>query len=89
MTIAKRPSVGRDGAAYGFDLGETRRNIFLQMGLDRKLSDLPVGQNQLIFVTSEHADQSSVVIPGRAQSASPESITTNGKCGFRTAPNGG
>jgi hypothetical protein len=36
--------VGRDGAAYGFDLGETRRNIFLQMGLDRKLSDLPGGQ---------------------------------------------
>jgi hypothetical protein len=36
VTIAKRPSVGRDGAAYGFDLGQARSEIFLQMGLDRK-----------------------------------------------------
>jgi hypothetical protein len=34
VTIAIRPSVGRDGAGYGFDLGQARRNIFLQVGLD-------------------------------------------------------
>jgi hypothetical protein len=34
MTIASAPQVRRDGAGYGFDLGETRRNIFLQSGLD-------------------------------------------------------
>jgi hypothetical protein len=27
--------VGRDGAGYGFDLGEKRRSLFLQLGLDR------------------------------------------------------
>jgi hypothetical protein len=31
-----RPSLGRDGAGYESDLGEARRKIFLQMGLDRK-----------------------------------------------------
>jgi hypothetical protein len=40
-----RPSLERDGAGYESDLGEARRNIFLQMGLDRKLSDLLVGQS--------------------------------------------
>jgi hypothetical protein len=34
MTIAKRPSVGRDGAASTGDLGETRKNLFLRTGLD-------------------------------------------------------
>ena len=29
-----RPSMGRDGAGYGFDLGKTRRNIFLQIEMD-------------------------------------------------------
>jgi hypothetical protein len=27
--------VGRDGAVYSFDLGETAKGIFLKMGLDR------------------------------------------------------
>jgi hypothetical protein len=36
--------MGRDGAGYGFDLGETRRNIFLQMGVDSDLPGAPVGQ---------------------------------------------
>src|SRR3954470_21932267 len=31
----ERPLVGRDGAGYGFDLGEKRRSLFLQSGLDR------------------------------------------------------
>jgi hypothetical protein len=30
-----RPSMGRDGGAYGFDLGQSRTNLFLQMGVDR------------------------------------------------------
>src|SRR5229473_4610466 len=32
VTIAKRPSVGRDGESYGCDLGEARSKIFLGRG---------------------------------------------------------
>jgi hypothetical protein len=35
VTIACRPSVGRDGEGYSFDLGFGKTEIFLQMGLDR------------------------------------------------------
>ena len=35
MTIAKRPSVRRDGGRYGCDLRKARREIFLREGLDR------------------------------------------------------
>src|SRR5713226_3008153 len=34
VTIAIRPSVGRDGDAYRFDLGKAGTEIFLQGGLD-------------------------------------------------------
>jgi hypothetical protein len=34
VTIAKRPSEGRDGLSYGFDLGQAETKIFLQAGLD-------------------------------------------------------
>jgi hypothetical protein len=44
VTIASRPSVGRDGAGSRFDLGPTRRNIFLQLGLDNYPGDLPARQ---------------------------------------------
>jgi len=44
VTIAIRPSVGRDGERFRFDLGQARREIFLQMGLDSQFTDLPVGQ---------------------------------------------
>ena len=44
VTIAIRPSVGRDGGGYRVDLGQTRTEIFLQMGLDRKIASQPVGQ---------------------------------------------
>src|SRR3984893_16644867 len=46
VTIACRPSVGRDGEAYKSDLGLARTGIFLRMRLDRKTTegtDLPVG----------------------------------------------
>jgi hypothetical protein len=40
--------VGRDGEGYSFDLGFGKTEIFLQMGLDRLVTnrpaDLPVGQ---------------------------------------------
>ena len=37
--------MGRDGGAYGFDLGKMRSNIFLQTGLDRKSAAIcPAGQ---------------------------------------------
>jgi hypothetical protein len=45
VTIAKRPSVGRDGVGSRSDLGQARNGIFLREGLDRLMSDLPVGQN--------------------------------------------
>src|SRR6202022_4344972 len=37
VTIAIRPSWGRDGAGYSFDLGQAETEIFLQMGLDEAL----------------------------------------------------
>src|SRR3954454_8130991 len=40
----ERPYMGRDGAGYGFDLGEKRTNIYLQSGLDRCFPRTPVGQ---------------------------------------------
>jgi hypothetical protein len=46
VTIASRPSVGRDGEGYRFDLGKMRSGIFLRKGLDRRAPDLPVGQRQ-------------------------------------------
>ncbi len=45
VTIASRPSVRRDGGGYRFDLGKSRSGIFLQMGLDRQIGDLPVGRS--------------------------------------------
>jgi hypothetical protein len=37
-------SVGQDGAAYKSDLGETRSEKYLHMGLDRGITERPVGQ---------------------------------------------
>src|ERR1700731_2202753 len=34
VTIAKRPSVGRDGEGYRSDLGQARSGLFLKEGLD-------------------------------------------------------
>jgi hypothetical protein len=34
VTIASRPSVGRDGEGYRFDLGQARNGKFVQTGLD-------------------------------------------------------
>src|ERR1700704_4163877 len=44
VTIAIRPSWGRDGEGYRCDLGQTGTGIFLQMGLDRRVTKQPVGQ---------------------------------------------
>src|SRR3979490_38372 len=46
VTIAIRPSGGRDGEGSRTDLGQTGTGIFLQMGLDSRTTDLPVVQNQ-------------------------------------------
>src|SRR5260370_41737288 len=46
VTIAIRPSGGRDGGGYRFDLGQAGTEIFLKMGLDRQITnpaDLPDG----------------------------------------------
>ena len=37
VTIAKRPSVGQDGFGYAADLGQRRREIFLQSHIDEAL----------------------------------------------------
>ncbi len=37
VTIAKRPSVGRDGKGYRSDLGQARTEIFLQWHIDEAL----------------------------------------------------
>ena len=37
--------VGRDGESYKGDLGLRKTRIFLQMGLDRQITDLPVGSS--------------------------------------------
>jgi hypothetical protein len=36
--------VGQDGAAYKSDLGETRSEKYLHMGLDNQSTEQPVGQ---------------------------------------------
>src|SRR6266849_4285038 len=48
VTIAKRPSVGRDGEGYRSDLGQAGNEIFLQMGLDSETAEQPVGQISLM-----------------------------------------
>jgi hypothetical protein len=42
VTIASRPSVGQDGEGYKSDLLRAGTEIFLQMGMDRQVTDLPV-----------------------------------------------
>ena len=44
MTIAIRPSVGRNGSGYRSDLGGVKTEIFLREGLDTKIAEQPVGQ---------------------------------------------
>jgi hypothetical protein len=44
VTIAIRPSVGRDDEGYRFDLGLAGTEIFLKMGLDSRTTERPVGQ---------------------------------------------
>src|ERR1700682_2625534 len=48
VTTRDRPSVGRDGDGYRFDLGQRRSEIFFAEGLDtgqpENRTDLPVGQ---------------------------------------------
>ena len=50
MTLRNAPLSGRDSDGFRSDLGQARRKIFLQMGLDKPFrktrSDLPVRQNQ-------------------------------------------
>jgi hypothetical protein len=41
VTIAIRPLCGWDGEGSSFDLGQAETEIFLKMGLDRQISDLP------------------------------------------------
>jgi hypothetical protein len=45
VTIANRPSVGRDGGGYAGDLRQKGTEIFLQRGLDMQITKQPVGQN--------------------------------------------
>jgi hypothetical protein len=40
----QRPSSGRDGGGYSFDLPDGLSGIFLLQGLDSQITDLPVRQ---------------------------------------------
>ena len=44
VTIACRPSVGRDSETYSSDLGFGKTEIFLQTGLDTDVAGQPAGQ---------------------------------------------
>src|ERR1700704_2416164 len=44
VTIAIRPSGGRDGEGSRTDLGQTGTGIFLQMGLGNEIAQQPAGQ---------------------------------------------
>jgi hypothetical protein len=46
MTIAIRPSGGRDGEGYRCDLGQAGTEIFLQMGLDSRTAETARRANQ-------------------------------------------
>jgi hypothetical protein len=46
VTIAKRPSFGPGRARHANDLRRAGRELFLHSGLDRKITDLPVGQTR-------------------------------------------
>jgi hypothetical protein len=61
VTIAKRPSVGRDGGGYRSDLGQAGTRIFFQTGLDRANQIDPV-QQIVVLAHRQGAPQS--VIPG-------------------------
>jgi hypothetical protein len=55
VTIAKRPSVsGRDGEGYAGDLRQKGTEIFLKEGLDRQITEQPVGQNHRIGPFQDH-----------------------------------
>jgi len=65
VTIAIRPSVGRDGEGYRSDLGQAGMEIFLQPGLDSQLAEQPVGQ---ISRPVRHSSKSEGTIRKRAPS---------------------
>ena len=57
VTIASRPSGGRDGEGYRFDLGKARSGIFLQEGLDRKSVICPSGGSAEGLLTATQRSQ--------------------------------
>src|SRR5260370_38057052 len=76
VTIASRPSVGRDGEGYRSDLGLRRRGIFLQMGLDdpnhvdRKGECFPAAQYQRCSPPSSAARSEGHAFSNAGKSAS-------------------
>jgi hypothetical protein len=55
LTLRNAPRLEQDGARYGFDLGKTRSNIFLQIEMDRGIADLPVTQTARVHPSQEAA----------------------------------
>ena len=72
MTLRNAPRVGQDGGSCRSDLPDERSGIFLQMGLDSQLTDLPVGQIKLFPL----GNFSSIVIPGYARYARLQDLTS-------------
>jgi len=71
------PPVGRDGAGYSFDLGETAKGIFLQMGLDRANHIDPPGQFTLCKTSVPNPAAARTMMPrGRAEYFNPPLLET-------------
>jgi hypothetical protein len=60
MTIASRPSVGRDGRLNAFDLPDGEREIFLLAGLDRRKPE-----NEMICPSGCHVVRPTLPAPIR------------------------
>jgi hypothetical protein len=73
VTIAKRPSVGRDGWGYRSDLGQVGTGIFLQPQLDRqracRANQSPVKSEGDLSIELHERSLSFRVIPGRVEDA--------------------
>jgi hypothetical protein len=64
VTIAKRPSVGRDGGGYRSDLGQAGTEIFLQMGLDRANQIESFQEIAVLLISRRGGLEHSIVMAG-------------------------
>src|SRR3981081_3757202 len=86
VTIASRPSEGRDGGSCRFDLGREKTEMFLGKGLDRQVTDLPrrhIGQPVTVKRPARPTHSPAVIVRESGRSSTPrlfESIA--GACDY-------